>query len=81
MRLQKPDTPAKDGAEGYNLREITEAMQVHKSVIEKRAAREKWPYIEEAIRGGKRRLYHLSDLPDDVALSLRLKYSPVAPTH
>jgi len=66
------DTPAGMTGERYNLREIADAMQVNKTVIEKRAAREAWPYTEITVRGGKQRFYSSKSLPDAVHIAVLL---------
>ncbi|HEY1136612.1 MAG TPA: transposase domain-containing protein [Xanthomonadaceae bacterium] len=56
--------------------DIAAAMGRHKSVIEKRAAKESWPYTEETGRGGKRRRYDLGSLPADVQAAVLLAQRP-----
>lgn len=46
---------------------IAAALNLSKSAMEKRAKRENWAYTEEAVRGGKRKLFALADLPKEVA--------------
>lgn len=61
-----------------DAREIALALGLHKSVIEKRANKEGWPYTEVAVRGGKRRLYTVAKLPSRVQAALLVKSAPVA---
>lgn len=57
--------------EYVGLRQIAAALQLHKSVVEKRSAKEAWPFTEQAVRGGKRRMYALHELPQDARDALR----------
>jgi putative transposase len=59
--------------------DIATAMGRHKSVIEKRAAKESWAYTEETGRGGKRRRYDLASLPADVQAAVLLAQRPALP--
>lgn len=52
------------------LAQIAEALGKAKSSVSERAQREAWPYTEEAVRGGKRRLYAPATLPKDVRAAL-----------
>jgi len=78
MKLQKPDTPAGDGVEGYDLYEIQAALGITKRGVEIRADKEGWKFtiIPGRGRSGGKRLYRPADLPDEVALALRVKYAP-----
>lgn len=49
-----------------DARVIAEAMGRHKTVIEKRAIKEAWPFDEVCGRGGRRRIYVIQTLPVDV---------------
>jgi putative transposase len=49
------------------LADIAAALSSSKQAVLKRAAKESWPYQEETVRGGKRRLYPLASLPKPVA--------------
>jgi len=53
---------------------IADALGINKSNAIRRAGRESWPYVEQPVRGGNRRLYAIADLPADVrtALAARL---------
>jgi putative transposase len=59
--------------------EIAAALGRHKSVIEKRAGKDGWPYQEETTRGGKRRRYDLAGLPADIQAAVLLAQRPVLP--
>ena len=48
------------------MQEIATATGAGRVTIRDRAAREGWPYREEAVRGGRRRLYEISALPADI---------------
>ncbi|RMG55692.1 MAG: DNA-binding protein, partial [Gammaproteobacteria bacterium] len=54
----------------YTIREIAAAMDLNPSSVKRRAARESWPFEEATGRGGKRRLFALSSLPEDVQRAL-----------
>lgn len=58
----------------YTLAEIAEAMGVSKSGVEKRARRQSWPFTEEAVRGGKKRIYPAPTLPADVRGAIAEKH-------
>ena len=47
----------------FTINEIATALQVSRQAVRKRATRECWPFQEKTAKGGKRRLYNLSDLP------------------
>lgn len=55
---------------------IASALGRHKSVVEKRAKKESWEFTEQAVRGGRRRLYALSTLPADVQAAVLLQAKP-----
>lgn len=55
------------------LAEIAEALGVSKQAVAQRADREAWPYTEEAVRGGKRRLYDPATLPKDVQKAVKAR--------
>ena len=59
------------GGSSYDIRQIAEALGRHKSATERRAAKEAWPFTEQAVRGGRRRLYAMTDLPADVQDAIR----------
>lgn len=48
------------------LARVAEALGVSKQGAAQRADRESWPYTEEAVRGGRRRLFDPAALPKDV---------------
>lgn len=51
---------------------IASALSITKRAIELRAKKETWPFTEQAVRGGRRRLYVLSSLPADVQAAVHL---------
>src|SRR5574337_1167191 len=58
------------------LAQIAAALGMAKSGVAYRAEREAWPYTEEAVRGGKRRVYDPAALPksaDDVRAALQAR--------
>ncbi|MEE9357354.1 Mu transposase C-terminal domain-containing protein [Candidatus Vondammii sp. HM_W22] len=71
--LSNPDT---------TLVEIAEALGLSKKSVSTRAKRASWPYREKAALGGQRRLYSLTSLPDEMAVSLvmlRIKHHEPSP--
>ncbi len=58
------------GERHYSAAEIAVALCIPIRTAQHRAARESWPYTEEAVRGGKRRRYNLSEVPGDVQAAL-----------
>lgn len=65
-RLRAIDDPNTD------LTEIAATLGNTKRSVERRAARECWPYSTEAVRGGTRRLYQLAKLPEAIAHSIHV---------
>lgn len=65
-------------AEFFDSRQIAEAMRKHKRNIERRSLKEKWPFVDEAVQGGRKRLYRLVDLPSAVQAAVLLHFRPVA---
>jgi putative transposase len=59
------------------IKEIAEALSISKSQAERKASGGNWPYDEEAIRGGRRRLYPLATLPGDIYAALVVHRSGV----
>jgi putative transposase len=57
-------------ARTYTLRDLAEVLGVDPSSTKRRASRERWPYQEEAVRGGRRRRYAETALPADVRQAL-----------
>ncbi|MEI7614098.1 MAG: Mu transposase C-terminal domain-containing protein [Betaproteobacteria bacterium] len=53
------------------LAEIAEALGVSKQATAKRAEKESWPFEEQAVRGGKKRHFSLTDLPSDVRQAIQ----------
>lgn len=61
----------RQGDEVY-LAAISAALNRHKTVVGKRATREAWHFTEQAVRGGRKRLYPVAALPADVQAALAL---------
>jgi putative transposase len=57
----------------YDIRQVADALAIHKSVAEKRAKKEAWPYAEVSTRGGKKRIYPLTTLPTQVKTVLLMR--------
>ncbi|HEY4294547.1 Mu transposase C-terminal domain-containing protein [Luteibacter sp.] len=57
--------------DGIDLQRIAFALRVTKRSAERRALSECWPFSEQTVRGGRRRLYQLDVLPDDVQRAVR----------
>lgn len=55
---------------------IAAAIGIHKRNVERRAIAEAWPYTEQTVRGGRRRLYDLAQLPSPIQAALALKLKP-----
>lgn len=51
-------------------KEIATALGVSKRAIEVRANRNRWPYEEQPARGGRRRLYPLAQLPEEIRAAI-----------
>ncbi len=47
-------------------KEIAEVLRVSRQACQDRASKESWPFEEVSCRGGKRRLYPVRSLPEDV---------------
>ena len=64
----------------FTIRQIAEVLGITRRSAKRRSVRDRWPYREEACRGGLRRLYALDSLPPDVqaALSRTLPHSAAA---
>ena len=67
--------------------QIAAALRIGRSSVFRRSNREGWPYTEATARGGQRRLYRFSDLPEDVQAALlraeaeRSAATPAAPAY
>ena len=59
-----------------SMREIAKALGASHRRLAKRAAREGWPWREQGVRGGRRRLYRVSALPADIRESLGFAGAP-----
>ncbi|UPG86997.1 transposase family protein [Luteibacter aegosomatis] len=57
--------------DGIDIQRIAFALRVTKRAAELKAAREAWPFSEVAVRGGRKRLYQIDVLPDDVQRAVR----------
>lgn len=55
------------------LEHLAVALGVTKSAVVRRALRERWPYTEQPVRGGRKRFYRLEDLPVEVRAAVILK--------
>ncbi|MHB1273652.1 MAG: transposase domain-containing protein [Rhodanobacter sp.] len=64
----------------YDIRQIACVLGVHKSVAEKRAARENWAYTTVSGRGGQRRFYALEALPPTAQAAILLRDRPASAT-
>lgn len=64
------DGSAQAPVQTYDVQRIAHALRITKRAAELRATREQWPFTEQSVRGGRRRLYALADLPDDVQRAL-----------
>jgi transposase InsO family protein len=51
---------------------IASALSIAKRSVERRALKESWSFTEQAVRGGRRRLYALNTLPADVQAAVLL---------
>lgn len=49
-----------------DIRAVADALGIHKSVAFRHALKQGWSFIEEPVRGGRRRLYPLASLPANV---------------
>lgn len=54
-----------------DIKWIAHALRRDWSAVAKRARKESWPFSEQAVRGGGRRLYSLTSLPGDVQSAVR----------
>ena len=55
----------------YSATEIAKSLGVSKQSVYRRANKESWPYEEENVRGGKRRLFSRATLPADIRSALQ----------
>lgn len=62
--------------QGYDIAGIAHALRIAKRSAERRALKEAWPFSEESVRGGRRRLYPLASLPKDVQAAVWLASRP-----
>lgn len=54
-----------------DMKIIADALRVTKRAIERRANREGWNFEEVAVRGGRRKVFPVDALPDDVARAVK----------
>lgn len=59
----------------YSFRDIAAAIGANKRRVERRAAKDGWRFTETTCRGGRRRVFGLADLPDDIQVALHKRYS------
>lgn len=57
----------------YTLADIASAIGTQKPAVAKRAAKERWICEEVAVRGGRQKLFALTDLPKEVQKALTVK--------
>ncbi len=63
------------------IAELSDVLGITRQAIKQRAARETWPYQEQPVRGGRRRLYTISTLPADVRDAVFTHLLNSAPAH
>lgn len=56
-----------------SLAEVAIAVGLEKSAASRRAAKEAWPFTEESVRGGKKRLYPVTTLPAPIRAAIAAK--------
>ena len=52
--------------------QIAHSLGLSKRAIEIRASKENWPFTEESVRGGKRKLFNISDLPREIVRRIQI---------
>lgn len=57
----------------YTLRQLAEIIGVSPQAVQKRSKKESWPFEEATGRGGKRRMYSLDILPQEIQTAIALK--------
>jgi len=57
----------------YTLRQIADALNVSQQAVQKRSKKEGWPFTEAKGRGGMRRIFSASTLPESVQTAIALK--------
>lgn len=70
----QPMVPAVTGradSDGFDIKFIAHALRVTKRATERRAVKEGWTFDEQPVRGGRRRLYALATLPEDVQRAVK----------
>lgn len=60
-----------------SILDISRGLAISKRAAEIRAQRELWPYLDQIVRGGRKRFYPLATLPEEVQRAVAL-YSNVA---
>ena len=68
--LPLPEKAMQKEQEQPNAKTIAHALGITFQAVQKRAGKEGWAYTEETIRGGRRRLYDIRDLPADIQAAL-----------
>ncbi|PWG62822.1 transposase domain-containing protein [Spiribacter halobius] len=58
----------------FTVRQIADSLGINASTAKRRASREGWPYEETTGRGGRRRLYPLESLPDEVQVAVLRRF-------
>lgn len=71
---------ADGGNQGMQLdiRQLAASLKIAKRSAERRAVKEGWKFVDEQVRGGRRRLYSLGHLPSDVQTAVLIKREPPA---
>jgi len=54
----------------FSAEYIANVLRIQQRSVRRRAARESWAFKIEKVRGGRRRLYELKELPEDVRLKI-----------
>ena len=62
-----------------NADQVAAALGIRKRSVERRAEKEAWPYKEESCRGGRRRLYDLATLPNEVQQAVARQAPAITP--
>lgn len=57
-------------AETVTIKQVAEALGRDLSSVKRRAAKQQWLFREEAVRGGRRRLYPIASLPPEIRQAL-----------
>jgi len=49
-----------------SAKEIAKLMGISREAVHKRARKDSWPYTIDIVRGGRRHLFRLEDLPQEI---------------